>query len=557
MFLKPMTIQTSPAQLALRRIFLILTLCAAGMATLLALLPAPGHDQLWFLLMAHRWLAGAQIYGPQAFDSNPPGIVWLSAIPILLAQTLHLSTTVTAKLLVILAESAASVLSFHFLRLSRPKRELTLRTSYELPALLFAAFILFYLAPARDFGQRDHILSFLILPYLLAAAVPPALHRQTAARSLAGIAAAIGICLKPHHALIVLAVELSLLLIPSLSNRAPWATRFRRLLRPEPILITLLGLAYLAAIHHLTPLYFTLALPTLRDTYWAIGGLSLPALLIQAIELALLAAAAVILFAQFRHQSPAITLLLIAGLAAFAAYLIQGTGWYYQQLPAIACFGAALTLQLLDLLATRLYPANQAAHPLTIPKWLTPATAALSILALALTTHFTGYPFTPNRIYAPVFADASMPDPAFFSNLPPNTPIAILTTSVESSMMPVDRFHLTWSQRTNNLWLLPAILRSESPNSPRRIPPARLADLDAMQHRWMVEDLTHWHPQLILIERCQVPTITCQELQNRDGQPRHDNLLTWFQRDPAFTALWTHYTYTETRGHFDAYVLNR
>jgi hypothetical protein len=516
--------------------------------------------------MAHRWLAGAQIYGPQAFDSNPPGIVWLSAIPILLAQTLQLSTTVIAKLLVILAESSASVLSFHFLRLSRtgltrPKRDLTLRTSYELAALLFAAFILFYLAPARDFGQRDHILSFLILPYLLAAAVPPALHRRTAARSLAGIAAAIGICLKPHHALIVLAVELSLLLIPSLSNRAPWATRFRRLLRPEPILITLLGLAYLAAIHHLTPLYVTLALPTLRDTYWAIGGLSLPALLTQAIELAFLAAAALILFAQIRPRSPAITLLLIAGLAAFAAYLIQGTGWYYQQLPAIACFGAALTLQLLDLLATRLNPESHASHPLTIPKWLTPATAALSILALALTTHFTGYPFTPARIYAPVFADASMPDPAFFSNLPPTTPIAILTTSVEASMMPVARFHLTWSQRTNNLWLLPAILRSESPDPTQRPPktprtPARLTALDAMQHRWMVEDLTHWHPQLILIERCQDPTITCQELQNHDGQPRHDNLLAWFQRDPAFTTLWTHYTYAGTRNHFDAYTRN-
>jgi hypothetical protein len=68
----------------------------------------------------------------------------------------------------------------------------------------------------------------------------------------------------------------------------------------------------------------------------------------------------------------------------------------------------------------------------------------------------------------------------------------------------------------------------------------------------MVEDLTRWHPQLILVERCQDSTTPCQTLEDR-----HDNLLAWFQRDPAFTTLWTHYTYAGTRGHFDAYVLNR
>jgi len=529
----PLIVQPNPAERSLRRIFLLLTACAAGMATLLALLPAPGHDQLWFLLMAHRWLNGAQLYGPEVFDSNPPGIVWLSAIPILLAHALHLSTTFTAKLLVILAETSASILSLHFLRKARG-----IRAPYELPALLCAAFILFYLAPARDFGQRDHILSFLVLPYVLAAAVNPQTHRLTLTRCLAGIMAATGICLKPHHALIIIATELAVLFFSSLAEQAPWPTRLRRILRPETIFLAATGFLFLDAVHRLTPLYFTLALPTLRDTYWAIGHLSIPALLLQAIELFLLAAISLILFARTRPRSSVVALLLIAGAAATAAYLIQGTGWYYQQLPAIAFFGAALTIQLLDLLAS---------HPRTIPTWLTPATAALSILALALTTHFTGYPFTNNRIYAPVFADAAMPDPAFFT---PDTSVAILTTSVEASMMSTERFHLTWAQRTNNLWLLPAILRSESPNPTHQIPPARLAKLDAMQHRWMVEDLTRWQPTLILVERCYDPTVHCQELEDR-----HDNILTWFQRDPAFTTLWTHYTYAGTRGHFDAYIL--
>jgi hypothetical protein len=73
-------------------------------------------------------------------------------------------------------------------------------------------------------------------------------------------------------------------------------------------------------------------------------------------------------------------------------------------------------------------------------------------------------------------------------------------------MMPVERYHLEWAQRTNNLWTLPAILRSESGPPPRRIlAPARVTQLDAMQHRWMVEDLTHWQPELVLVQRCQDP----------------------------------------------------
>jgi hypothetical protein len=583
-----------PSERGLRRLFLLLAIAAAAMAALLALLPPAGHDQLWFLLMAHRWLQGAQLYGPgingnALFDSNPPAIVWLSTLPALLSRTLHLPVTFVARSFVLLAEAATFFLSLSFLRRIRPA---TLsppspQRAYEPPALLFAAIVLFCIVSARDFGQRDQMLSFLILPYVLAAATtwdraplgPAPRHRLS--RAAAGILAAIGICLKPHYALIPVAVELTLLLGRQVPNRkletelgplaqapAPGSTAsaalpiqppaehtpaptspLKTLLRPEPILILLIGLAYLAAIRHFTPFYFTLALPILRDTYWAIGHLSLTALALQAVELCILAAIAIALFLLRKPRSQTTLMLLVAAGAATLVYFIQGTGWYYQQLPAIAFFGAALTLELLDILQAR---ANR--RPLEPPAWATPAIAALCMLALGLTTYFTGSPFTRTRAYAPIFADPSVPDPAFFASLAPHTPVAILTTSVEAAMMPVQRFHLTWAQRTDNLWLLPAILRSEKPipnqAPPHKITPANLAALDALQHRWMVEDLSRWRPQLILVDRCQSPQIHCQELEDR-----HDNLLAWFLRDPAFAALWTHYAYTGTRGAFDAYTL--
>jgi hypothetical protein len=557
-------IATNTSQQSFTAIFRILVIAAAGMAALLALLPAAGHDQLWFLMMGRRWLAGASIYGPEIFDSNPPLIVWLSSIPVAVAHALHLSTTFTAKLLVTLLETATSILSLYFLRRARPNTR-----TYEIPALLFAAITLFYVVPARDFGQRDHILSFLILPYVLAAAIPYLTQALNSARALAGILAAVAICLKPHHALIPIAIELALLATPSnliSPTLEPQQTllliRLRNLIRPETILIAILGACFLASIHHFAPLYFTSALPILRNTYWAIGHLTFPGLAFEAIELLVLATISLALTFRFKPTSPLIPLLQLAAFAATIAYFIQATGWYYQQLPAISIFGVALTLQLLDLLATK---------SLNIPTWLPKATAALTVLALALTTHFTGYPFTADRAFA-----ITNPDPSFFTTLPPNTSVAILTTSVEAAMMPIERYHLTWAQRTNNLWLLPAILRSEEPptnlrslpnasttlsSRPERsaverpaVKPARLshstiAALDTLQHRWMVEDLTRWQPQLILIHRCQDPAVHCQELEDR-----HDNLLAWFQRDPAFATLWTHYTFSRTQGEFDAYT---
>jgi hypothetical protein len=67
----------------------------------------------------------------------------------------------------------------------------------------------------------------------------------------------------------------------------------------------------------------------------------------------------------------------------------------------------------------------------------------------------------------------------------------------------------------------------------------------------MVEDLNRWHPTLILINRCQNPHVQCQVMEDR-----HDDLLAWFSRDPAFRAAFAPYRYTGSRDDFDAYILS-
>jgi hypothetical protein len=300
--------------------------------------------------------------------------------------------------------------------------------------------------------------------------------------------------------------------------------------------------AYLLAIHQFAANYLTQVVPVLRDAYWAFGHLNWPQLVAESIQLHILAAMTLAAFfaAGWRQTSPLVALLIAAGTAATFAYYLQGTGWYYQQLPALSFFALALTFLAIDAAESR---------RLTMPRWAPAAAAALSLLALALTAYFTGYPFTPDRSF-PI----DTPDPSFFAGLAPGTPVATLTTTVDYTVPPAFKFNLTLAQRYPHLWMLPSILRSEDPQgapSTHSLSPARVAELDALQHAAMREDFARWHPELVLVERCQDPAVHCQVLEDR-----HDDLLAWFLRDPGFRDIFAQYHYLRSSGPFDAYAAN-
>lgn len=421
-----------------RNVFAALLIAACGMAIVLSLLAPIGHDQFWFLLLGGRVLHGSRVYGPEIFDSNPPLVLWLSAVPSAIAGITHLPLTTVFKFCVMLAEVLSAWLCVHLVNKLTLAGQLPRVTPAAKLWLAFAFVAIFAVAPARDFGQRDHVLGFLILPYLLLAALPSEGLPKASTRIAIGILAAMSVCLKPHHALILVAIELTLVL----ARRS-----LRTLFRPELLTAAASGLLFLAALRTFAPEYIHTAVPIVRATYWAIGNLSPALLFSNAIELHVLAVLALILFVRSRSNPLVLRILLTASFAATAAYYLQGTGWYYQQLPAISLFGCTLALLLWKDFADRTF---------SLPRWLFPATAAVGALAVFLTLHFSRYPITPARSFP-----LDSPDPAVFRNLPPGISVAILTMEVEEAMMPIAKFHLTWASRMNNLWLLPAILRNQ------------------------------------------------------------------------------------------------
>jgi hypothetical protein len=506
---------------------MILSAGALGMTALLCLLPATGHDQMWLLYCARQVLRGTELYGPELMESNPPLIVWISLLPAWLGEHAGLAASFFLKLLVLLVAAGSAWWAQALLqRVRKLNRAQTLW-------LLFSFVVLFGTATARDFGQRDHLLALLCLPYVASVAVRLLGGRIPWFEAVAlGLAAGIGLCLKPHQGLLFLAMELLLIFR---------AKNLRSVLRPEVFLIPLCGAAYLAGVVYFTPRYIAVLLPLLRDCYWAIGHRTLPQLAGDAIELHILALAAFVLWLRAGKDTPhrtIATVFLLAGVASTLAYYAQGTGWYYQQLPAIGFFGLALAFLLMDRVAT---------WKLSLSQFAVAGSSALVVLALALTTHFMGYPFTAERAL-PI----SDPDPALLSGLPAGTPIYIMTTDLDTTIPPVMKWNLTWASRMPHMWMLPAVLRGErhAPQDrvPTRLTSQRVTELDRIQHILVADDLDLWQPRIVLVERCYDPAMHCQVLEDL-----HPNLLAWFSTDAHFRDAFSAYVPAGSRGRFDVY----
>jgi hypothetical protein len=207
-------------------------------------------------------------------------------------------------------------------------------------------------------GQGEHIAVVLALPWLAGTAAAATGHRagRTGAMT-AGVAAGIGLAMKPHFALVWLVTEL-------------WLARRvgpRSLLRTESIAIVAVFCAYLAATALFAPTVFTL-IPWVAPLYARFAPASLASMLTDP-RLLLVAAGAAACFAVRRGEEhePATRVLCVAALAMTAAVLLQGKGWGYHWYPAMA-----LSVMLIGLtLHSRLGRLRM------------PATAALAVLAVA------------------------------------------------------------------------------------------------------------------------------------------------------------------------------
>jgi hypothetical protein len=308
------------------------------------------HDCAYLLEGAAKILEGGTLY-VDFVDSNPPMILYLNVIPVLIAKALAIQPILPFSLAVFCLV-AGSTWIVH--RLARRLPGASAVDVAILGALWVAAALLVW--QNNDFGQREHLFILLYFPFFLLRAVRWEGQAVGRAEAIAlGIAAAVGVSLKPYFAFVAVAPELYWLA----TQRSP-----RKLLAPEVLAVMGTAVAYAGHFlllpevvrgeyfERLVPLHL-LVYHVYQSPLGAVLGKAFP-LFVGKVHVAAFAAVVVAVPFLWRRPAPAGLAVLARPLAcvtaaAFGAYLYQQTGWRYQALPVFVsglCVAGGILSQL-------------------------------------------------------------------------------------------------------------------------------------------------------------------------------------------------------------------
>ncbi len=444
-------------------------------------------DVSYLIVATGRILDGAWPYR-DILETNPPLIFLVTIPPVYLAKQFAVSSHHLFIAYVLLL-AWGSILSCRQLCVAAGQPRTSARD------LMTALFLALLILPNQAFGQREHFAAILACPYLVVCALRwGGASPGRVAAAAAGLAAGVGLALKPHLFLVPATIELGALYLGG---------RWRNFVRAETIAVVLPAVLYPGLVGWLTPDYLTKIVPLLRLTYGAYGNPLLGQLASPQFVMGL---AGLLYSANVlrRHQMPnAIALVLVlAATGSLAAYLVQAKGWYYQAYPAYA-----FTLAALFYVTICLFRQNSARGPLAAVwiaglvfivanhvQWISQQTIWRQNLALIL----DGY--KPRRIMA-ITHDLGVPFPYIYNN------------------------DIEWGSSFPSLWMMPAVSTAELDAVTRQ-------ELIRMAAEIVARDLKDMSPDFVIVDgRSETPTLKGKTIP----------YLQLFGAYPEFNEIWANY----------------
>lgn len=459
----------------MRRAMMLLALLALAVAAQMA--TQPGADVSWLLYSAWEVLHGARL-GVDVLENTPPMIYAFKVPAVAFAELVGVSAWGTWVLAVTGIGVLVSDLSTNLAGYGGGRR--------RLPFTATLAGILL-LVPGNDFGQREHLTTLLVLPYLAVVAsringVEPDWRKAT----IAGLLAGCGVGIKPFFALVPIAVAV-----------AVYRRRgVRGVVAVEQVTIAMIGGLYVGIVATLLPEYIAYARlfgPLYRDF------LTQPTLFRLAPYEGGAAMALVglgVFAALGRNVPPARTAVCTTLAAATAAFyvvgVVQGKGWRYQFLP-----GALLGLVLTALVA---YESRGARLRRIERIYMVVAFASLGsaivpavLGAMEWTAHW-GAPRPGSDPNIPPLSE-------LLTHTPDSSYVAVLSTNIASGFPLVPGSARRWALRFPSLWPMVAF-RKEQMRTQRQLqspPLAQRTPLERKFDRDVVEDLERRTPSVILV----------------------------------------------------------
>ena len=492
---------------------------AGAVAPMMA--PYPSTDIAWLIHLTERVLGGATLY-VDIIENRPPALFLLAVPPIAFGRLIGIDPTHTYHVWI----SGFILVSLMLCRaISRnavfEQRPVTRR------AFLLSGVVLLTVVPLHHYGQPGHVVTVLMLPYLLSAARRAAGRGVSIRRAiLAGLLAGAGIALKPFFVIPWLCVELFV----RIRTRQP-----RSLMAPENICIAAIQAVFLGTVFIGFTAYVTSILPLAIELFNA-HNIPLVILLMHALYVGLILAIP-LLMGLGRHTVPGAlsgTLFVAAG-AFLVVFLIQLKGWGQHLLPSLI-----FTFLLCTILIVGYWESSTNSEQMVRGR-------PLLILLLAVVICYPvglgiGSPLFPptffvridNPGYRAVLNDLS----AVVQREAARQPIFVFSASSYPGFHLISRGRAQWPYRFWSLWPLPGLYRNPDPVTRRHTfrpvdstPPTERFVFDTI-----VSDFAGNPPRLIIVDA---------------GSPKHGwiqpvgdggfDYLAYFGRDPRFSSVFQGY----------------
>ncbi len=436
-----------------------MTISLALLFALLGLLPQALSrtlpDIAFPLWAADRMQHGARLY-VDILEINPPLFIWLDLPLAWLSRVTGLESITWYRVAVSLLLFASLAGSWWALRKGLDDEP----PAYRRLLWLVAAFALLLL-PRLDWGEREHLSLALTLPYILLG-IARARGKAVSTRGavLAGLAAGMGIALKPHFVLVWLGRELGIWSSvvgrqsseaaagsgsrrQMTDDRRPWSGA-RLLINAEALIVPLLCIGYLLAVQLIHPEYFHL----LRQLGWAYQRFLRNSMLITLLlgdGSAIVLGALIVAVALRKLPKHASVWRVLTGsmLGYFVAAVIQAKGWRYHFYPALGL--AMLLFAAMAWDAWRPAPSRLMRVFAAIP----PAALATAVAVSAvLAVRQTARPLDPRYD----------PDPSLGALIPmvqeraAGRPVFIISPNMASGFPLTNYAGNIWPSRLSNMW---------------------------------------------------------------------------------------------------------
>lgn len=491
-------------------IFIILIMAVLAIMRETAFFPVPdlipNPDSSWLIYAAGRMLDGQKLY-VDILETNPPLILWLSALPVVLGKWLHTSPFMVFPVLVTLLNIVSLWLVAGIMRGQEFFKE---KTVFCL-VMFYIAFAFFLFSPAV-YGQRELLFVALVLPYLFYS-LDEGKPQKITQKILIIAMAVVGFAIKPFFLLLWVANELHIAAskrsIGPLFAWHNWAIGGAQL-------------AYFASIYYLTPEYITDILPALKVTYFTFNA-PWERIITPIIKVALVTRV-VVWLARLKGEYLRIAMRVITWLGACVGILLlQRKSWINHLYPMTFMAGLALSLILLYLAVEW--------KKLKLDIGYRKFTAlCAAVVLLAGSVYFDGVfcynMFTrPSKLSKKLIVEIDDKAAGKYiyplgNNLPPSFPAIALSKGIFRG-----GFHHLWPV----MGLL--IREQQGDNSPE------LAKVKSWFLDKVVRDFTEYPPELVWVD----DNVNLEVISVYPVKPENRDIIRVLSRDARFAEIWRHY----------------